>query len=125
MNIDNKTLFKWIRVAFTILTVVFVIYAGISFSAKAFDFGYRIFTETPVDEEPGVNVEIVIEEGMTVTAIGDLLEKNGLIRDGDLFWLQYKLSAYSGRIRPGTYTLNSSMTVKEMMIIMCPEPAKK
>ena len=31
---------------------------------------------------------------------------------------QLKLSAYSGHIKPGIYTLNTSMTAKDMMVIM-------
>lgn len=118
MNIDNKTLYKWIRVAFAVMVVLLVVYGTLSMSFKAYDFGYRIFTETPIDEEPGINVEITIEESMSAKAIGKLLEKKGLIRDAGLFVAQYKLSAYSGEIVPGTYTLNTSQTPKEMMIIM-------
>lgn len=118
MNIDNKTLYKWIRIAFTVMIVLLVLYGTISLSYKAYDFGYRIFTESPVDEKPGVNVEVTIEESMSSKQIAKLLEEKGLIRDADLFAVQYKLSAYAGEIIPGTYTLNTSQTAKEMMIIM-------
>lgn len=46
------------------------------------------------------------------------LEDKGLVRDHNLFYLQLKLSAYSGHIKPGIYTLNTSMTAKDMMVIM-------
>ena len=118
MNIDNKTLYKWIRIALKVLAVVLVLYFTISMSLKAHDFGYRVFTEPAMEEKPGVNVEITIDEGMSAKNIGKLLEKEGLIRDADLFVVQYKLSAYSGEIQAGTYTLNTSETPKEMMIIM-------
>lgn len=35
-----------------------------------------------------------------------------------LFYLQLKLSAYSKKLVPGIYTLNTSMTAKEMMVVM-------
>lgn len=101
-----------------IMIALLVVYGTMSLSFKAYDFGYRVFTEAPMDEQPGVNVEVTIEESMNAGEIGKLLQKNGLVRDGDLFVVQYKLSAYSGEIVPGTYTLNTSQTAKEMMIIM-------
>ena len=118
MNIDNKTLYKWIRIALKVLAVVFVVWFTFSMSFKAYDFGYRVFTEPAMEGKPGVNVEITIEGGMSDKQIGKLLEKEGLVRDADLFVVQYKLSAYADEIIPGTYTLNTSETAKEMMIIM-------
>ena len=47
-----------------------------------------------------------------------MLEAEGLIRDSKLFFAQLKLSAYSGKLLPGTYTLNTSMTGKEMIAVM-------
>jgi len=118
MNIDNKTLYKWIRIALKVLVIIIVVYFTISMSFKAYDFGHRVFTEPPVDEKPGINVEVTIESGMSAMEIGKLLKTKGLVRDAELFVVQYKLSAYSGEILAGTYTLNTSETAKEMMIIM-------
>ena len=118
MNIDNKTLYKWIRIAVKVLAVVLVVFFTFSTSFKAYDFGYRVFTEPAIDVAPGINVQVTIKEGMSAKQIGKLLEKEGLIRDADLFVVQYKLSAYSGEILAGDYTLNTSQTPKELMIIM-------
>lgn len=118
MSINNKTLYKWIRIAFTILLVVVLVFATVKLSTKAYDFGYRVFTEAPMDEKPGVNVEVTVETGMSASDIGELLESKGLVRDADLFLVQYKLSAYSGELKAGTYMLNTSQTAKEMMITM-------
>ena len=118
MSINNKKLYKWIRIAFTILLVTLVVYGTVTLSFKAYDFGYRVFTESPMDERPGINVEVTIEQGMNAKEIGKLLKQKGLVRDADLFVIQYKLSAYSGELVAGTYTLNTSQTAKEMMIIM-------
>ena len=61
---------------------------------------------------------------MSGSDIGSMLEDKGLIRDGKLFAVQLKLSAYSKKIKPGVYTLNTSMTAKEMMEVMSPVPEK-
>ena len=118
MSINNKKLYKWVKLAFTVLLVTLVVYGTVTFSFKAYDFGYRVFTESPMEERPGTNVEVTIEAGMSAKDVGELLKQKGLVRDADLFVIQYKLSAYSGELVAGTYTLNTSQTAKEMMIIM-------
>lgn len=86
--------------------------------AFCYDFGYRVFTEAPVDEEPGRDVVVQITSDMSESEIGDMLKDEGLVRDGKLFYAQLKLSAYSGELLPGIYTLNTSMTSKDMIVVM-------
>jgi UPF0755 protein len=109
----------------TILVKVAIMVAAVfflyKFSLFAYDYGYRIFAETPVDREPGIDVNVAIVEGKTVKQIGKLLEEKGLIRDGRLFVLQETFSEYSGKLNPGVYTLNTSQTPYEMMAIMAEE----
>ena len=62
---------------------------------------------------------------MGAKELGDLLEKKGLIRDAELFFVQLKLSSYSGKMKEGTYTLSTSMTAYEMMQIMSGEEAEE
>lgn len=47
-----------------------------------------------------------------------MLEEEGLVEDANLFYAQLKLSAYSGKLKPGVYALNTSMTAREMFVIM-------
>ena len=114
----NKTLYRVIKVAGTVLVVLLVVYGTVRTSMMAFDYGYRVFTEPPMASKPGTAVVVTITEGMGSGDIADHLLEKGLIRDDNLFWLQYQLSAYKGEIVPGTYPLNTSMTAKEMMAIM-------
>ena len=55
---------------------------------------------------------------MSSKEIGQMLEDKGLVRDSRLFFLQYRLSAYYGKIKSEVYTLNTSMTPKEMIVYM-------
>ena len=112
----NKTINRFIKIAFKIMLVLLVVYATIGVSKVAYDFGYRVFTEPAVAEAPGEDVLIQIKEGMSARELGQMLEEKGLVRDGNLFYLQLKLSAYSKDMAPGVYTLNTSMTAKEMMV---------
>ncbi len=114
----NKVIFKFVSLSFSILVMLLVVVGLVELGSFCYDFGYRVFTETPVDEEPGRDVVVQITSDMSEGEIGDMLEEEGLVRDGKLFYAQLKLSAYSGDLLPGIYTLNTSMTSKDMIVAM-------
>jgi UPF0755 protein len=123
MNL-NKIIFKIISISFSILVALLVIVGLFKLGTFCYEFGYRVFTEAPVDEEPGRDVVVQVTADMSEHEIGKLLENKGLINDGNLFLAQLKLSAYSGELKPGVYTLNTSMTAKEMMAVMAAEESE-
>lgn len=111
-----------IKIAAAVVLVYFVYQA----SMLAYDYGYRVFTEPAMAKEgKGVDVTVDITMGKTDRQIGQILEAKGLVRDGDLFYVQALLSEYSGQLLPGSYVLNTSMTAKEMMEIMSTEPKEE
>ena len=112
----NKSLKKTIQIIFRIFIVTIIVYVAAKLGTIAFDFGYRVFTEPAVAEAPGDDVLVQVKEGMEAGELAEVLEEKGLVRDSNLFLLQYRLSAYWKRIEPGVYTLNTSMTAKEMMV---------
>lgn len=97
------------------LAVVILIY---NLGLKAYDFGYRIFAEEPVELGTGRTVSVSIVEGKSVSEIGEILEEKGLIRDAKLFYFQEMFSEYKGELKPGVYELSTGMTPYEMMEIM-------
>ena len=97
------------------LAVIIIIYAG---AMKCYDFGYKIFTDTPMSLEPGRDVTVIVNEGSSTRQVGDLLEENRLISDATVFVVQEKLSEYAGEMKPGVYVLNTSMTAEKMIAIM-------
>ena len=117
----NKFLFRFISIAFKIMVVLFVIAATVKLGGIGYDFGYRVFTEPAMAEEPGKDILVQVREDMSARELGKALEEKGLVRDGNVFFLQLKLSAYSKKILPGVYTLNTSMTAKDMMVVMSTE----
>ena len=117
-NNTNKLVFQFVSVSFSILIVLIVFIGAFKATTFCYDFGYRIFTEQPVDEAPGNEVVVQISKDDSAMDIGEMLEEKGLIRDSELYVAQYYLSAYVDKLLPGTYTLNTSMTAKEMMNIM-------
>ena len=114
----NKVVFRFVSISFTVL-ILLVIFIGV-FKASAFcyDFGYRIFSEKPMESEPGRDVVVQIDAEDSAFDIGKMLKQRGLVRDSSLYVAQYYLSAYVNDLLPGTYTLNTSMTTKEMLIVM-------
>ena len=109
------------RFALYLIIAIAVIYIGKS----AYDFGYDIFYQQPMDsEEEGRDITVVVEDGDSVYQIGKTLENRGLIRYAKVFVVQEKLSNYSGKLQTGTYILNTSMTPDEMMEILSRENIK-
>ena len=80
---------------------------------------YRVFTEAPVDAEPGRDVIVQISDDMSDMDIAKELKEKGLVENAKLFFVQLKVSAYSGRLHSGVYTLNTSMAARDMMVIIC------
>lgn len=115
----GKVMMKMVSVSFSILIMLLVVYALFQCGKGAYDFGYRVFTETPVAAtDEGEDKVVQITADMGAKEIGELLEKKGLIRNSELFYIQLKLSAYAKKIKEGTYTLSTSMTAREMMQII-------
>lgn len=116
----RKVVMRVVSISFSILVIVLIIFALARLGNYAYQFGYRVFTEEPVGTGEGEDVIVRIEKDMDAADIGILLEEKGLIRDGALFFAQLKLSSYNNKLKPGIYTLNTSMTAREMMQVMSP-----
>lgn len=98
-----------IRLLFYAL-VFFLLYEGIT---RGYSIGHEIFAPTAVAEAPGKDMEITVKEGESVSAVAGELEKSGLIKNKLIFLIQAKF--YDYEVYPGTYTLNTSMTSKDML----------
>lgn len=107
-----------IKVVVAVL-VVMLVYRG---AMTAYDYGYRVFMEPAVSTGEGRTVSVTISKGMSPSQMGELLYKNGLIKDSKLFVAQYWLSEFRKDIRPGTYELTTAMTAEEMMEVMATHP---
>lgn len=115
-------------VAGTVMKVV--VYAAVIMfiwraAYMAYDYGYRIFEEAPMSSGNGRVVTVTIPEDMSAKEMGTLLEQKGLIRDANLFILQYHLSEYKVDLLPGTFELSTAMTVDEMLKTMTIAPVEE
>ncbi len=100
--------------------LIFIISLVKQVCLTAYDYGYRIYSEPPMAEGDGVDIVVDIPVGSSVLDTGKMLVEYGLIRDEKLFFMQERFSDYHGKLEPGMYTLNTSMTAEEMMAIMSP-----
>lgn len=104
-----------------VLIVIVVLKTG----KIAYDMGYRIFTEPAMAKAPGQDMMVKIEEGMSSLEVGNLLEEKKLVDSGALFMIQLLVMDYDDKLKPGTYTLNTSQTAKEMIQVMAEEEVEE
>ena len=105
---------------FKIILSAAVIIVVFKLAVSAYDFGFNLFADIPIDEEEsGRTVNVIISENQDSMDVGKMLEEKGLIRDAKMFYIQDMLSDYKDMITAGTYELNTAMSVEEMLEVMC------
>ena len=117
----SRTTLHLLGFTLNMLMLVLIAFVVIQLAAVTYHLGYRVFTEPAVDSAPGRDVMVEIERGMSAGELGTELEEKGLVDNHILFTIQLKLSSYEKEIKPGLYTLNTSMTAREMMQVMAKE----
>jgi len=105
--------------------MVLIVFVVIQLATAAYDIGYRVFTEPAMESEPGRDVMVEVEQGMSAWELGTELEEKGLVDNHILFTVQLQVSSYAKNIKPGLYTLNTSMTAREMMQVMTKEEVEE
>ena len=115
---NKKMLVSVLMTLLKIAIVVCLILVVYKLSFSAYDFGYRIFADEPVDTVGIRTVSVAVVEGKSAKEIGEVLEEKGLIRNSTLFFFQEMFSEYHDELQPGVYELNTGMTPFEMMQIM-------
>lgn len=110
-----------LSISIMVLVVIVVLRAG----KTAYGMGYRIFMEPAMEEAPGQDVTVEVKKGMSPMELGELLEGKKLVDSGVLFMLQLQVLDYNDKLKPGTYTLNTSQTAKEMMQVMAEEEVEE
>ena len=111
-----------IHVAMAVILLTVAAMATYVGAKKAYSFGYDIFNDQPVHARPGTDKLFVVEKEMSRAQCMDNLEKSGLIRDKNVALIQSYFFEYE--IYPGTYTLNTAMTTKEILKELSEEPSE-
>lgn len=107
-----------IKVAAFIFIAMFVARTA----TAAYEYGFRVFAEGPVEAGEGRVISVSISAGDTAREVGEMLQERGLIRDANLFRIQELLSEHHGKIQPGIYDLSTSMTAQDILAVIAVEP---
>lgn len=84
----------------------------------AYQFGHQLYDGQGVTSPPGRDVTVVVPEGASVSAVAEMLERNGLIHDRYVFLVQERLSKYRGQIMSGNFVLNTSWSGEDMLAVL-------
>lgn len=93
--------------------IVLLLYEGVT---KGYEFGHDIFYASAMEAEPGQDKEIKVDKGTSIAGVAKLLKEKGLIANEYSFIIQAKFFDY--KANPGSYTLNTSMTSKDILQMM-------
>ncbi len=97
------------------IIIILVVYRLAMYS---YHLGYMVFADVAKEAEPGRDITIAVDTQDSTMDVARTLENRGLIDDARVFFLQEMLSEYHGKIQPGVYTLNTSMTAEKMLAEM-------
>ncbi len=122
----RKISMKVIRISLKVIflaLLVMVLYKG---TTTAYYYGYAIFYDVPMEEEPGRTISVTIDKDSSAREIGNILEDLGLVENSTVFFIQTLMVEKGGEMKPGRYELNTSMTAYEMISVMAaPEEEKE
>ena len=114
--------------AFTIVLFIFLALLLVASSALFSAYVYIRSEMRSVDVEgEGVSCHFEIPSGMSVRAISAALEEKGLIRDANVFYIVSRVGKFCYRylggkndfaLKSGSYNLNSSMDMLEIMSVL-------
>lgn len=105
-----------------IVAFVFIAMFVVRAATAAYDYGFRVFAEEPMEAGEGRVISVSVGASDSVKDVGEMLQEKGLIRDANLFRIQELLSEHHGKIRPGIYDLSTAMTAQEMLAVIAVEP---
>ena len=81
----EQSSFSFVSISFSILVILLVLIGFVKIGTYCYDFGYRVFTEAPVDAEPGRDVIVQISDDMSDMDIAKELKEKGLVENAKLF----------------------------------------
>ncbi|MCI9004229.1 MAG: endolytic transglycosylase MltG [Lachnospiraceae bacterium] len=118
---DSRITLNILSSSLNVLVMVLIVFVLLKAGEVAYEMGFRVFTEPAMDASPGRDVAVRVEKEMSGLELGSVLEEKKLVDNGVLFAIQLRLSAYAGKLKAGTYTLNTSQTAVEMIRLLAGE----
>lgn len=112
----NKISWAVISISTKLIIYVLIAVAFVMGARKSYEFGHSIFFAPAMEEIPGTDVIVTIDEDDSVAQVGKILEDAGLIRDKSAFAIQAIVYGYE--VQEGTFNLNTSYSSKEIINLL-------
>ncbi len=106
-----------LQILVTIIFYVLVIFIITRLAIFSYRFAYQVMGNVSVEEAPGRDVDVTIEEGDSTMEISQLLSENHLVVNRYSFFVRAILNRKTPII-PGTYTLNTSMNYDDILRVI-------
>lgn len=119
----NKITKTVIGVSGKLIVYALVILLLVEGIVRGYEFGHSIFYQIPMEAKPGSNKVLTVEADDTSGDVAAALKDLGLI-ENELV-AQFQMKFYEYEVVPGTYTLNTSMTSKEMLQLLNEGPEEE
>lgn len=110
----NRAIVIAVRVVIRLIVLLLLVIIFQVIISIGYDFGYNLFAAPAMSSSPGREVTFKVEKGDSTSNIINDLADAGLIRDKLSFRCQ--IIFYDKILQPGEYTLNTSMTSKEILM---------
>lgn len=108
---------KWKKLLKWIIGLTILIGAGVIFY-QSYQLGYQAFSNQSLAVEKDLQETVEIKEGTSQEQVAKKLTDCGMISSKLPFLLRYNLSEYRGKIQPGTYELDGTMGIDDILIVL-------
>lgn len=105
-------------VIFNLAVLCLIVYLIPKVTTKTYQLAKDFVLQPSDDSKISREVNITIPSGASTKEIAGILKDNELIGSSDLFILKVKFSEYDGTFKKGDYSLNTSMSEDEIMMIL-------
>lgn len=116
----NKVTSTIIGISGKLIIYAVVILLLVEGMTRGYAFGHSIFYSTPMEEAPGTEKTVTIAKDQDAADVVRMLKDMGLISNDLAVLIQMKFYDYD--IYPGTYTLSTAMTSKEILQALNEKP---
>lgn len=115
---------KWKILLRGILNVCIILGIGGAF-CLSYKLGFQSFANEPLGTEGKGSVTLEVEIGEGQQEVAEKLVKEGLLESTLPFTVRYIFSEYRGKIYPGTYEIEESMGIDDILTMLSQEDAGK
>lgn len=118
---SNKKVKKTLNIVLGLLINLVIVLILVQAFSMAFNFGYKVFADISCDANDTVNRDVTILPDSSTMEIVDTLVDAGVVKDKYVVLVKIKLGKYNSKLMPGTYQLNPSMTMDEVLDVISGE----